>query len=113
MSAAPTVTETPPLRFWPNFVVPAVALPAMWLLLQGLVEPDGVVMFYVISIGTIPLAFLVVIRPGWRLVAQGWRGGRRTLAALAATLALPSAAVLLWGVYCAAWLAILALKGEL
>jgi len=111
MSAAPIATETPPLRFWPNFVAPAVAFPAMWLLLQGLAGPDGVV--YVVSIGAIPLAFLVVIRPGWRLVAQGWRGRGRAFAAFAAILALPSVAVLLWGVYCAAWLTILALKGEL
>ena len=100
-------------QFWPNFVVPAVAVPAMWLLLQGLIGPDGVIMFYVVSIGAIPLALLLVIRPGWRLAVQGWRRDGRVLAALAPILALPSAAVLLWGVYCAAWLAILALRGEL
>jgi hypothetical protein len=99
-------------QFWPNFVVPAVAVPAMWLLLHGLIGPDGVIMFYAVSICAIPLALLLVIRPGWRLAVEGWRGDGRIRAALAPILALPSAAVLLWGVYCAAWLAILTLKGD-
>ncbi len=116
MSATPvaTVTAAPDAgRFWPRFVVPAVAVPALWLLLQGLAGPDSVIMFYVVSVGAIPLAFLLAILPGWRLARQGWRGGRYGLAAVTALLILPSAAILLWGVYCSAWLAILALRGEL
>jgi hypothetical protein len=100
-----------PRAFWPQFVLPAVALPAIWALLHGLAGPDGIIAFYAVSIGALPLALFLVLRPGKRLLdTHGTQARKR--APLVMLLMLPSAGVFLWGVFCTLWLVLLLLRGE-
>ena len=111
--ASPTTAELAATSrsFWPQFVVPAVALPAIWALLHGLAGPDGIIAFYAVSIGALPLAFFLVLLPGKRLLdTHGTRARKR--APLVMLLMLPSAGVFLWGTFCVFWLALLLLRGE-
>ena len=98
-------------RIWSGLAVPALLLPPLWYLLEMLAQPDQLVAFYAVSIGAVPLAFFLVVRPAWRIAvnaATTW--WQRPLVVL---VMLPSAAILLWGVYCAVWLAVLFAQGEL
>jgi hypothetical protein len=111
--ASPTTFElTAASRaFWPQFVVPAVALPAIWALLHGLAGSDGIIAFYVVSIGALPLAFFLILIPGKRLLdTHGTQARKR--APLVMLLMLPSVGVFLWGIFCVFWLVLLLLRGE-
>ncbi len=96
---------------WQRFVVAGIALPAIWLLLHGLVGSDSVFAFYVVSIGAIPLAFFLVLGPGKRLLDSHGTLARKR-APFVMLLMLPSAGVFLWGVFCFFWLGVLLLKGK-
>jgi hypothetical protein len=110
--ASPTTAELARSRaFWPQFVVPAVALPAIWALLHGLAGSDGIIAFYAVSIGALPLAYFLVLLPGKRLLdTHGTQARKR--APLVMLLMLPSAGVFLWGIFCVLWLVLLLLRGE-
>ena len=97
--------------FWPRFVVPGVAVPVIWLLLHGLAGPDGIFMFYVVSIGAVPLAYFVVLLPGKQLLDSHGTLARKR-APMVMLLMLLSAGVFLWGAFCVLWLVLLLLKGE-
>ena len=99
-------------QFWPRFVVPAILTPAIWYLLEMLAGPDGVVAFYIVSIGAVPVAAAVVLAPGARLTIAVWRD-RRWLIPVVTVLSLPTIAIVLWGAFCTLWLALLFLRGEL
>jgi hypothetical protein len=97
-------------KFWPNFVVSAVLTPLMWVLLVGLTMPDDAIGFYIVVIIAVPLTFALVLLPGWRLLRKEGNPAVRIATAL---LVIPSAAVFLWGAYCALLLISLVLRGDL
>lgn len=99
-------------RFWGQFVVPAVLVPLLWVLLQGLAVPDGVITFYVVSIGAIPIAAAAVLLPGWRLAHDAWRSARHWLVPVVVLLMLPTIAVVLWGIYTAVLLGFLTITWD-
>jgi hypothetical protein len=106
MSNLPPFEQPGIHRFWPNFVVAAGLTPLMWILLEGLTQPDNVVGFYVVSISAVPIVFALVLLPAWRLFRKEERVAVRVAIPV---LALPSAVIVLWGIYTALWLAYLLL----
>jgi hypothetical protein len=110
MSDATPLAPTHADRFWPNFTVVAILTPLVWAILEGLTMPDRVVGFYIVSIGAIPIVFAAVVLPGLKLAT---RGPNLAIRAGAILLALPSAAIVLWGTYAALWLIYLLLTGQL
>lgn len=99
-------------RFWPQFVVPAVLVPLLWVLLEGLAVPDGVITFYVVSIGAIPIATAAVLLPGWRLARDAWRSARHWLVPVVVLLTLPTIVIVLWGINTAVWLGFLTITWD-